>query len=245
MDDRTSGGIIVTGASSGIGAATALDLARRGFLVGCLSRRGSVPGGADDGELVGYTCDVTEEAAVERTVGEFAERAGRIVGVVNNAGMNEETPSAELTLDQLRRTLELNFVAAFSVCRQVYPRMKEGGGGLIVNIGSFYDHVGVRSNLAYAASKAAIASMTRTLAVEWARDGISVLTVAPGYVLTDLNRKYFSDPERRQAIERRIPLRRLGEAEELGRVIGKLFVERVPFLTGTTIYVDGAQGVSL
>ena len=246
VDDRARGGIVVTGASSGIGAAVARELAGGGFSVACLSRRGTVPEVADaaGGALVGFRCDVTDERAVERTVAGFAAQAGGIAGLVNNAGAHEETPSAELTLDQLRRTLELNFVGAFSMCRRVYPYLK-GQGGLIVNIGSFYDHLGVRSNLAYSASKAAVASMTRTLAVEWARDGISVVTIAPGYVLTELNREFFADPGRREAVERRIPVRRLGLPEELGRMIRALFEARVSFLTGTTIYVDGAQGVSL
>ena len=247
MNDRARGGIVVTGASSGIGAAVARELAGRGFSVAGLSRRGTVPELTDatgGGTLAGFPCDVTDERAVERTVEAFAERVGGIAGLVNNAGANEETPSAELTLDQLRRALELNFVSAFSMCRRVYPYLKRQGG-LIVNIGSFYDHLGVRSNLAYSASKSAVASMTRTLAVEWARDGISAVTIAPGYVLTELNREFFADPGRREAVERRIPVRRLGLPEELGRLIGALFEARVPFLTGTTIYVDGAQGVSL
>jgi NAD(P)-dependent dehydrogenase (short-subunit alcohol dehydrogenase family) len=246
VDEPARGGVVVTGASSGIGAATARELAGRGFVVGCLSRRGSVPAGAAPGagELIGFSCDVTDEHALERTLGDFVERAGGIVGLVNNAGLHEEVPSAELTLDQLRRVLELNVVAAFSACRLAYPHLRERGG-LIVNLGSFYDHLGVRSNLAYSASKAAVASMTRTLAVEWARDGISALAVAPGYVLTELNREFFADPKRREAVERRIPLGRIGQPEEVGRLIGALFEARVPFMTGATIYVDGAQGISL
>lgn len=243
MSERAPGGIVVTGASSGIGAGTAAELARRGFVVACLSRRGTIPEGMP-GELIGYVCDVTDEPAVERVVNEFAKRAGGITGLVNNAGQHREKPSAALPLDELRQMLELNFVSAFSVCQKAYPYLKDGGG-LIVNIGSFYDRLGVRANLAYGASKSALESMTRTLAVEWARDGIQVLTVSPGYILTELNREFFADERNREAVERRIPVRRLGEAQEVGRLIAALFDARVPFLTGETIHIDGAQGISL
>jgi NAD(P)-dependent dehydrogenase (short-subunit alcohol dehydrogenase family) len=245
MSERRRGGILVTGASAGIGAAIALELAARGHTVGCLSRRGSLPPGPPaGGRLLASSCDVTDEAAVAASLQEFAAQAGGLVGLVNNAGRNDEAPSAELTPEQLRSVFELNVVAAFSVCRQSYHYLKQAGG-LIVNIGSFYDHLGVRSNLAYSASKAALASLSRTLAVEWARDGIAVLTVAPGYILTDLNRDFFDDPAHRQAIERRIPVRRLGQPDDVARVVASLFEARTSFLTGTTIYVDGGQSVSL
>jgi NAD(P)-dependent dehydrogenase (short-subunit alcohol dehydrogenase family) len=244
MTSDAKGGVIVTGASSGIGAATALELAHQGFVVGCFSRRGTVPAGITT-HLHGYECDVTDPHQVQTAVQVFAAQAGGIVGLVNNAGIHEETRSSELTLDTLRSMMEINFISAFSVCQQVYPHMQESGGGLIVNVGSFYDHLGVRSNLAYGASKAAIASMTRTLAVEWARDNIQAVTVAPGYILTDLNREWFEDPKNHDAVIRRIPARQIGQPEQVAKLIAALFQGRSPFLTGTTVYIDGGEGISL
>ncbi|HEX3246678.1 MAG TPA: SDR family oxidoreductase [Chloroflexota bacterium] len=243
MTEPSSSGIIVTGASSGIGAATARALAERNYVIGCLSRRGTIPKAAN-GQLHGYECDVTDQQQVRETVQAFGAQVERIVGLVNCAGIHEETPSLQLSLDSLRKLLEVNFISAFAVAQQVYPLMKDHGG-LIVNIGSFYDHLGVRSNLAYAASKAAVASMTRTLAIEWARDNIQLINVAPGYILTDLNREWFSDSKNYEAVIRRIPARQLGQPEDVGRLITSLFESRSPFLTGTTIYMDGGQGISL
>jgi NAD(P)-dependent dehydrogenase (short-subunit alcohol dehydrogenase family) len=237
-----SGTVMVTGASRGIGAAIAAELASRGFTVGCLSRRGTAPPGE---RLFGFAADVTDERAADRALGELVERAGPLTGLVNGAGFTRESPSAELSTDTLRSVLETNFVAAFALSRLAYPHLKQAGGGLIVNIGSFFDHLGVAQNVPYAASKAALASMTRCLAVEWAKDGIRLLNVAPGYVLTELNREYFSDPRRRKSMERRIPLRRLGEADEVARLVASLYVESIGFLTGETIYIDGGQGMAL
>lgn len=237
-----SGTVMVTGASSGIGAAIASELAARGFTVGCLSRRGTSPPGE---RLLGFAADVTDENAAARALAELVEKAGRLIGLVNAAGFTRESPSAELTTETLRSVLETNFVAAFAVSRLAYSHLKQGGGGLIVNIGSFFDHLGVAHNVPYAASKAALASMTRCLAVEWAKDGIRLLNVAPGYVLTDLNREYFSDPRRRESMERRIPLRRLGETDEVARLVASLYAESIGFLTGETIYIDGGQGMAL
>ena len=237
-----TGAVMVTGASSGIGAAVAAELASRGFTVGCLSRRGTAPPGEG---LLPLAADVTDEAAVERALADLVERAGGLHGLVNGAGFNREGPSAQLSTETLRSVLETNFVAAFGLCRLAYPHFRAAGGGLIVNIGSFFDQLGVAHNLAYAASKAALAALTRCLAVEWAKDGVRLINVAPGYVLTDLNREYFSDPDRRQRIERRIPVRRLGEAEEVAKLVACLFTEQIGFLTGETIYLDGGQGMSL
>jgi NAD(P)-dependent dehydrogenase (short-subunit alcohol dehydrogenase family) len=174
----------------------------------------------------------------------FAQQAGAVVGLVNNAGMHQENPSADVSLDDVRALLEINFISALSVTQQTYPYLK-AHGGLIVNVGSFYDHLGVRQNLAYSASKAAVASMTRTLAVEWARDNIQVLNVAPGYILTELNREWFDDPKNHEAVTRRIPARQIGQPEDVARLIAGLFGSRSAFLTGTTVYIDGGQGISL
>jgi NAD(P)-dependent dehydrogenase (short-subunit alcohol dehydrogenase family) len=236
------GTVLVTGASSGIGAAIAADLARRGFAVGCLSRRGTTPEGSG---FVALAADVTDEAATTAALDGLVASAGPLCGLVNTAGYHAPTPSAELTSAALREILETNFVAAVALCRAAYPHLRANGGGLIVNIGSFYERLGVPELLAYSASKAALGSLTRTLAVEWAADGIQVLDVAPGYVLTELNDEYFADPEQRSRVERRIPAGRIGEPEEIGRFVGSLFAEPVRFLTGATLYVDGAQGVAL
>lgn len=236
------GAVLVTGASSGIGAAIAADLARRGFTVGCLSRRGTTPDGPG---FVALSADVTDEAATAAALETLVASAGPLAGLVNAAGYHAPTPSAELTSADLRAQLDTNFVAAAALCRAAHPHLRAAGGGLIVNIGSFYERLGVPELLAYSASKAALGSLTRTLAVEWAGDGISVLDVAPGYVLTELNDAFFADPDRRARMERRIPVRRIGEPEEIGRFVGSLFAEPVRFLTGSTLYVDGGQGIAL
>ncbi len=234
--------VLVTGASSGIGRAVAVDLAGRGFIVGGLSRRGTVPGGGAN--VIGFAADVTEEIAIRAAVDQLAAR-GVLAGVVNAAGFHRSDASAGLPAQELRDVFETNCVAPHIVCCSAYPYLAASGGGLIVNIGSFYDQLGVPQSLAYSASKAALASLTRTLAVEWAPDGIQVLDVAPGYVHTGLNDEFMSDPANRAKIERRIPAKRLGEPGEVGRLVGMLFAERVTYLTGTTIYLDGGQGVAL
>jgi NAD(P)-dependent dehydrogenase (short-subunit alcohol dehydrogenase family) len=241
------GGIIVTGASSGIGAAIAVELARGGWTVGCLSRRGTIPLAADDAAaplLRGIACDVTSVADSRTAVEGFVGSGVPVEGLVNAAGMHREAPSAELDPAELRAILEVNLVAAVRMCQLLRPYLADSGG-LIVNIGSFYENRGVPWNLAYAASKAAIASITRTLAVEWARQHIAVLDVAPGYVLTELNREFLSDRDNRSRIERRIPARRVGEADEVARVVRGLFEHPTPFFTGASLYIDGGQGVSL
>jgi NAD(P)-dependent dehydrogenase (short-subunit alcohol dehydrogenase family) len=236
-------GVIVTGASKGIGGAIALELARRGATVACVSRSGTAPDGdPGDGVFVPYACDVTDSDNVKRTVEEFAAAAGGIRGLVNNAGAHVSEDAAEVTPDDLRTMFELNCVSALVFSQLARPYLARTQG-LIVGIGSFYDKLGPRRSLAYAASKAALASVNRTLAVEWARDGIKVLTVAPGYVPTDLNADWLADTETRRKVERLIPVRRLGEPSEIGRLVAVLMLESIGFLSGETIYIDGAQSV--
>lgn len=231
------GQIIVTGASRGIGAAITAELSARGYTVAALSRSGETAHG------YGLVCDMSDEAAVANAIRTIAEK-GPIVGLVNNAGAQRSEPSATLSTAEFEATMRLNATAVLVASREVYPHLKAAGGGLIVNIGSFFDKLGVSRNLAYCASKAAVGAITRCLAVEWARDNISVLDIAPGYVETDLNRDFLASDKIKTWLGRRVPVGRPGQPDEVARLVGVLFAERIGFLTGETIYIDGGQGMN-
>jgi len=231
------GAIIVTGASRGIGAAISVDLAGRGFAVAALSRSGEAPAGQ------GYRCDVTDETSLRETIARIA-RNGKVIGLVNNAGVHRATASAQLSVDEFESTMRLNTTSVLVACRETRPHLVAAGGGTIVNIGSFFDKLGVAENLAYCASKAAVGALTRCLAVEWARDNIRVLDLAPGYIETDLNRDFLTKDKIKAWLGRRVPVGRAGQANEVARFVGALFAENIGFLTGETIYVDGGQGMN-
>jgi NAD(P)-dependent dehydrogenase (short-subunit alcohol dehydrogenase family) len=135
-----------------------------------------------------------------------------------------------------------NATAVFTACREIYSHLQENGG-VIVNIGSFFDKLGVKRNLAYCASKAAVGAITRCLAVEWASVGIRVLNVAPGYIETDLNRVALRGPLR-EILEKRIPRGSPGNTDDVARLVASLFTESIGFLTGETIYLDGAHTIA-
>jgi NAD(P)-dependent dehydrogenase (short-subunit alcohol dehydrogenase family) len=240
--------IVVTGASSGIGAATAAALAVEGFTVACLSRRGSLPDVAPDlrDRLVPVTCDVSDEEQRVAAVAQAMELGLPVAGLVNAAGFQLQTASADLPLEELGRILDTNLIGAFRMCQLLFELLRANEkGGLIVNIGSFYGKLGVPNFLAYSASKAALAAVTRTLGVEWARQGIAVLDVAPGYVETGLNADFLEVSGNRELLARKVPVGRIGSADEVARLVTVLYRERIGFLTGETIYIDGAQGVRL
>jgi NAD(P)-dependent dehydrogenase (short-subunit alcohol dehydrogenase family) len=232
------GYILVTGSTRGIGAAIANELASLGFKVAGLTRSGATAAGE------GFVCDVTDEVGVGKAIAAVAAR-GRIAGLVNNAGLYEEHHSARLSAADFERIMRTNAMSAVMVSREVYPHLKRAGGGLIVNIGSYYDKLGVPRAVAYCASKAAIGAVTRCLAVEWAADNIRVIDVAPGYIATDLNADFRTRDEVKRWIKRRIPLARPGTPEEVARLVGMLFRSDIGFLTGETIYLDGGQGMHL
>jgi len=219
-----TGAIAVTGASRGIGAGIAIELARRGYTVGCLSRGGKGPETAEVApeladRMINLRCDVTDETSVRTAFDALKEAAGGIAGLVNNAGIHVEGESATFATDAFARVLSTNATALFAACREVYPHLATRGGALIVNIGSYFDKLGVRRNTAYCASKAAVGAITRCLAVEWARDGITVVDVAPGYVATDLNRDYLADEKVQAFIRRRNPVGRPSTPEEVARLV--------------------------
>jgi len=234
----SEGQVIVTGASRGIGEAVATELDRRGFEVVGLSRGGISPVG------VGMVCDMTDEGSIAQVIAEIGKR-GPIVGLVNNAGAHEAKPSAELSLSEFEACMRLNASAVLVCSREAYPHLRQCGDALIVNIGSFYDRLAVPENLAYCASKAAVGAITRCLASEWAKEGIRVLDVAPGYIDTELNHEFLSTDRAQSWLKRRVPVGRPGRVGEVAQLVGALFSERIGFLTGETLYLDGGQGINL
>ncbi|GJH27036.1 SDR family NAD(P)-dependent oxidoreductase [Caballeronia novacaledonica] len=241
--------IVVTGASKGIGAAIALALVDQGRNVVCLSRSGSLPSfpratGTAGGQWIARKADVTQPGALAETFRELAAKGWSITGLVNNAGLHIDAPSAELALEQWHQVMDMNATSVMVACQAVYPHLIGAGGGLIVNIGSFFDKLGVKRNLAYCASKAAVGAMTRCLAVEWGGKGIRVMNVAPGYIQTDLNADSITAGPLLAYLEKRIPRGKPGNAAEVGALVASLFSPACGFLTGETIYVDGGQGVA-
>jgi NAD(P)-dependent dehydrogenase (short-subunit alcohol dehydrogenase family) len=242
--------IVVTGGSRGIGAAIALALAQQGRHVACLSRSGTLPvcPGVDPhiaARWMGFKADVTQPATLAAACGQLVGDGWRITGLVNNAGVHIDGGSADFSLEDWHQVMDTNATSVVMASQAVYPHLIAAGGGVIVNIGSFFDKLGVKRNLAYCASKAAVGAITRCLAVEWAGKGIRVIDVAPGYIVTDLNGEAMaSGSPLRVYLDKRIPGREPGTAADVGELVAAMFSSAGGFLTGETIYVDGGQGMA-
>ncbi len=241
--------IFLTGASRGIGAVIALDLARRGYTVGCFSRGGAGPEKVEipqdlRSRLVMLKGDIGDRASVKSALEKFTGAAGPLTGIVNNAGVHLTNASERQPQQEFDQVLLTNASATFGVCQEAYPHLVAAGGGTIINIGSFFDKLGVKHNAAYCASKAAVGAITRCLAVEWAAKKIRVLCVGPGYIATDLNKDFLASAKVREFLASRIPVGGPGQAGDVARMVVALFEADIPFLTGETIYLDGGQGIA-
>ncbi|VVD77843.1 SDR family NAD(P)-dependent oxidoreductase [Pandoraea terrigena] len=245
------GCILVTGASRGIGAAIAEALALDGFTVACLSRSGALPTREISdpdvrARFVTTECDVTRHDSVKQAIEDTMRRVGLpLVGLVNNAGLHLEDDAASQSIAEFEQVMSMNTTSVFMASQIAYPYLRDAGGATIVNIGSFFDKLGVRRNSAYCASKAAVGAISRCLAVEWASDGIRVHNVAPGYIATDLNKASLSSGSLSRFLAKRIPTGAPGASEDVAQLVRLLFTVTTGFMTGETIYLDGGQGMAL
>ncbi len=235
---------VITGAADGIGWATAQRLAQDFDRVALLDLDAEATRvrAAQLGEgHLGVGCDVSDEASVARAFEAVREAFGRIDALVNNAGIGEQTePTLEQDVAAFDRVLDVHLRGTFLASRAAARHMLAQGGGAIVNIASIAGQAGIPGRNAYGAAKAGIAAMTRSMACEWARRGVRVNAVAPGYVRTALVERLVRvgliDAGR---IESRTPLGRMARPEEIAQVIAFLASPQASFVTGATVNADG------
>ena len=241
---------LVTGASRGIGRAIAIAFGAAGADVACCARsQEQVEQAAEQirdrgGRAVGLRLDVTRTVDIERAVREAETALGPVHILVNNAGVILEKKTVEVTDDDWDRVLTTNLTAMFRLARAVAPGMIARQGGKIINIGSMYGPIGVPRYAAYCASKAAVEALTRSLGAEWARHGIQVNCLAPGYMNTDIPREALADEKTRTLFLSKVPARRIGEPEEVGPLAVYLASAASDFMTGQTLYLDGGQTIA-
>jgi len=244
LEGRTA---FVTGASRGIGRGIALALAKAGAAVACAARAlDDVRSAAAEIEAAGgracaLRLDVTRGAEITAAVKDAEVALGSVDILVNNAGITLDKPTLEVGDDEWERVLSTNLTSMFRCCRAVGPGMIARGRGKIINVGSMYGRLGVSHYAAYCASKAAVDGLTRSLAAEWARHGIQVNCLAPGYMNTDIPRAAMADPKTRERFLSKVPARRLGEPEEAAALAVYLASPASDFMTGQTVYLDGGQ----
>ncbi|CAN7747131.1 SDR family NAD(P)-dependent oxidoreductase [Mesorhizobium sp. LjNodule214] len=242
--------VLVTGSSSGLGEHFARMLARAGYHVVLAARRIDALVAlkaeiqADDGKADIVAMDVADADAVDDAFAKIDGLALRIDVLVNNAGLTHSKPALEISAAEWDRVVDTNLRGVFLVAQAVARRMKaDDKGGSIVNVASILGHRVAGALSSYAASKAGVVRLTEALALEWARYGIRVNALCPGYIETDLNRDFFAT-DAGKALVKRVPQRRLGRPEELDSALLLLASDAGSFITGSSIVVDGGHLVS-
>jgi NAD(P)-dependent dehydrogenase (short-subunit alcohol dehydrogenase family) len=248
-DGRVLAGLVavVTGGGRGLGRAIALALAEAGADVAVAARsteeieRVAGEVGKRGRRSLAVHTDVTDEEAVERLVGRTVEELGGLDILVSNSGVVHVAPLLETSPQDWDRVVATNLRGTFLCMRAAGRYFAEKGSGKVINVSSNLAFKGRPRFSAYSASKAAIAVLTRTAAVEWAKFGAQVNAIAPGYVETDMNAELRGDKELYARVVNQIPAKRMARAEEIGPLVVYLASPASDFMTGETIVIDGGE----
>jgi len=242
--------VLVTGASSGLGAHFARVLAGEGAHVVAAARRlDRLEGLARDcadlpGKVVPLALDVGSVSAIEAGLAEASAALGGLDVLINNAGVAEPERALEITEPQWDAHLDINLKGCFFAAQSAARIMtKQESGGSIVNIASILGERVAVSVAPYSAAKAGLIQLTKSLALEWARYKVRVNALAPGYVITDLNRDFF-ETEQGRALLSRVPMRRAADLADLDGPLLLLCSDASRFMTGAVVAVDGGHLVS-
>ena len=235
---------LVTGASSGIGAQTVKLFSSLGAKVIAAARRedrlqdlaNQYP------NVMAVKCDVGVEADCKNLVNTTINEYGKIDILINNAGISDPIPALEEDLDLFKRVIQIDLISCFHLAQLCAQHMEtQESGGAIVNVASIHGFVGSSPNNqpGYTAAKGGLINLTRELALEWARHGIRVNAIAPGYITTELTDEMIAGESGRKWIERNTPMRRPGEVTELDGAMLLLASDAGSYITGETIAIDG------
>lgn len=244
---------VVIGGTSGIGRAIAHGLAEAGADVVPTSRRlEQVETAAAEIEERGrkslrVVSDVSDRASLETVLSEVVAAFGKVDILVNSAGRTKRAPTLDFAEADWNDILETNLTGTLRACQVFGRQMLERGYGRIINIASLSTFVSLYEVAAYSASKAAVASLTKSLAVEWSSKGVNVNAIAPGVFRTALNEKLLDETERGREFQLRTPMRRFGKVEELAGAAIFLASDAASFVSGEILTVDGgflASGVN-
>src|SRR6476659_2783473 len=238
---------IVTGGNTGIGKAIVLELARQGanVAVDYISH----PDATEElekqivalGDLaIGVEADVSKVADLQNLVDSAVKTFGRLDIMVNNAGMETRTSVLDTTEQQYEKVLEVNLKSAFFGTQLAARQMiKQKSGGRIINITSVHEDWPMPGNTAYCLSKGGMRMLTRTAGIELGPHGVTVVGVGPGAVATPINVSTMNDPEKMATLDAAIPLARMADPDEIGKVVAFLASDGASYLTATTVFVDG------
>jgi glucose 1-dehydrogenase len=250
--------VLVTGGTSGIGQAIAIRFAEEGAHVAINYRRDPESVSETDEKLhqavmaccdriaehgvdhVLLHADVGDEAAVAGMFAEAADKLGGVDMLINNAGIQVSGPAHEATVEDFDRVLRTNLRGAYLCAREALVRwVAAHAPGVIINISSVHELIPKPQYIAYSVSKGGMGNLTRTLALEYAGQGIRVNGIGPGATVTPINRSWIDDPEKRAQVESHIPMGRAGTAEEMAAITAFLCSDDAAYITGQTLYVDG------
>lgn len=237
---------LVTGAGGGIGCALAVALAEAGAAVGihdiAADKLGETRNKIEEvgGRAAVLTADVSKVEECRRLIQEAHKALGRLDVLVNCAGINRRKPIEAVNEDDYEAIMAVNLRGLYFLSQAAHPIMRAQGGGKVINIGSSTVFFGLGTVSVYGATKAGVAALTRTMAVEWAKDNIQVNCIAPGYFLTPLTDKsVWADERKSRWLLNRIPARRPGVPEDLIGALLLLASDASAYITGETVIVDG------
>jgi NAD(P)-dependent dehydrogenase (short-subunit alcohol dehydrogenase family) len=244
MDKKVA---IVTGGNSGLGFATAKKFCDNGiktYIIGRTKNRTEEACEQIGENAVPIIFDLTHLEGIPEMVEDIFKKEGHIDVLVNNAGINLKKDFIDVTDAEFEQIIRTNVFSVFAISREVVKKMKETGGGSIVNISSMAAQYGMPKVIAYSASKTAIEGMTRAMAVDLAQYNIRTNCIAPGFIKTKMTAKALdSDPPRKEKVFSRTPMGKMGMPEDIADAAYFFALDEAKFVTGTVLPVDGGNSI--